>query len=176
MTERIETARLVLRKAKDTDLPLIWERVWKDARLAERMLWTPTPTMEEARQRMERTKAYQAQYDAFFICLKETDEPIGFAGFRQIAPDAYEESGVCIAFDWQNRGYGKEVLSALVSLAFEERGGERFVCGCFHENLPSAAVIRSCGFVYTHSEDLVRDWDGYEYHCDFYEKRKDGAR
>ena len=169
MTERTETERLILRKAEDRDLETVWLRVWKDARLAERMLWAPTETREAAEDRMARTKAYQAKYDAFFVCLKETDEPIGFAGIREIAPGEYEESGVCIAKSWQNRGFGKEVLRALVSLAFDTHGGKRFVCGCFHDNLPSAAVIRSQGFVYTHSERLTRGWDGYEYLCDFYE-------
>ena len=100
MTERTETERLILRKAEDRDLETVWLRVWKDARLAERMLWAPTETREAAEDRMARTKAYQAKYDAFFVCLKETDEPIGFAGIREIAPGEYEESGVCIAKAW----------------------------------------------------------------------------
>lgn len=176
MIERLETPRLILRKAGDGDLEPIWKNVWSDAALAERMLWTPTPTLEEARARLERTKAYQAQFNAFFVCLKETDEPIGFAGFRELGPGEYEESGVCIARAWQNRGFGKETLRALVSLAFDELGGARFVCGCFRENAPSAAVIKSCGFVYTHSEKLLREWDGYAYLCDFYELKKAEGR
>ena len=44
MIDRMETARLVLRKAEDRDLDLIWKRVWRDERLAATMLWTPTPT------------------------------------------------------------------------------------------------------------------------------------
>ena len=171
MIERLETPRLVLRKARESDLEAIWRSVWSDGRLAGTMLWAPTATPEEARSRMARTLAYQAKNDAFFVCLKETDQPIGFAGLREIAPGEFEETGVCIAFDYQRRGYGKEVLNALLELAFDRCSGRRFLYGCFHENEASAALAKSCGFVYIHSKPMTRDWDGYEYLCDFYELR-----
>lgn len=173
MIERLETERLVLRKAEDRDLDLIWNRVWRNADLAAMMLWTPTTTREEAIARLERTKAYQRENYAYFICLKENDEPIGFGGCREIAPGEWDETGLCIAKDWQGQGYGKESLRALVELAFRELRGKSFRASCFHENLRSAATIRSCGFVYTGSHPETRRCDGYEYLCDCYERRKD---
>jgi len=172
MIERIETERLVLRKAADKDLDLIWRRVWRNECLAAMMLWTPTTTREEAALRLERTKAYQAENEGFFICLKETDEPIGFAGIREIAPGEWDETGVCIAADWQGQGYGKETLRALVDLAFRQLGGHRFRCSCFRENAASAATIRSCGFTWTGSRPEVRGHDGFAYVCDCYELKK----
>ena len=171
-TDRFETEHLVLRKARDADLDAIWHNVWEDESIAKMMLWQPTKTREAAEDRMRRTKNYQKSFPAYFVCLKETDEPIGFGGFREIGEGEFEESGVCFAVPYQNRGFGKEVLRALVTLAFEGFGGHRFVAGCFHENLRSVAVIKGCGFVYTHSSHETRDWDGYEYLCDFYELRK----
>lgn len=169
----IETDRLRLRKAADRDLEKIWNNVWRDERLAGQMLWAPTATLAEARQRMERTKAYQAETPAFFVCLRETDEPIGFAGVRESAPGEYEETGICLAADYQRRGLGKELLQALVELVFERLGGRRFVYGCFRENLASAALCRSCGFVYSHSRPIRREYDGYETQCDYYERRRE---
>ena len=169
MTEQLTTPNLVLRKAKDSDLDSIWQNVWNDPKIAATMLWKVTETREEAADRLDRTKNYQASNDAFFVCLKDTDEPIGFGGIREIAPGEYEETGICIAARFQRRGFGKEVLDALVGLAFRRLGGHRFKYGCFHENAASAALCKSCGFAYTHSEQCVRDWDGYEYLCDFYE-------
>lgn len=174
MIERIKTDRLVLRKAEDRDLDLIWNRVWRNADLAAMMLWTPTTTREEAIARMERTKAYQRENYAYFICLKETDEPIGFAGVRELEPGVWDETGLCIAADWQGRGYGKETLQALVRLVFGALGGRVFHAACFHENLASAATIRSCGFDYVSSHPETREHDGYEYLCDCFElKRED---
>ena len=175
MFERIETERLILRKAEARDLELIWRRVWRDERLAATMLWTPTKTLEEAAARLERTIAYQADNCAWFVCLKETDEPIGFGGMREIEPGIWDETGLCIAKDWQVRGYGKEMLRALLDLAFRKLGGQRFLYSCFHGNEASAALCKSCGFVYTHSSEDVRQRDGYEYLCDHFELKREAC-
>lgn len=172
--EVIETPRLRLRKAADRDLDAIWRRVWSDERLAASMLWTPTLTREAAEARLERTKAYQAENDGFFVCLRDTDEPIGFGGVREIAPGEYDETGLCIAVPWQGQGYGKEMLSALIKLVFSKPGAFRFQYECFHENAASAALCKSCGFVYTHCFPAVRERDGYEYVCDCYELKRSG--
>ena len=169
MTEQLATPHLVLRKARDEDLEPVWKNIWADREIARMMLWKPTETRKEALQRLERTKNYQGSNTAFFVCLKETDEPVGFAGIQETAPGEYEETGICIARRFQRRGYGKEVLDALIELVFDQLKGHRFQYGCFHENTPSAALCRSRGFVYSHSETRIRDWDGYEYLCDFYE-------
>ncbi len=168
MIDRVETPRLILRKAADADLDAVWRNVWSDEALAEMMLWTPTPTREEAVKRLERTKAYQAENCGYFVCLKDTDEPVGFCGIREISPGEWDETGLCIARKYQGQGYGKEMLRALIDLAFRELGGSRFHYSCFHGNAASAALCRSCGFVYTHSEPARRERDGYEYLCDHY--------
>lgn len=169
MRERLETEHLVLRKAAPGDLHSIWENVWKNERIAEMMLWQPTRTLEEAEDRLARTIAYQQAYHAWFICLKETDEAIGFAGVREDRPGTWGESGICLAEAHQNRGYGKEVLRALVELVFTELGGRRFLASCFHENARSAAVIRSLGFRFAGSREEERKWDGRRYLSDCYE-------
>ncbi len=171
MIERIETERLVLRKAEARDLEPIWQRVWQDGRLAATMLWAPTETREAAEERLARTMAYQANNYAYFVCLRETDEPIGFGGVRELEPGVWDETGLCIAFDWQGRGYGKELLRALIDLVFRELGGRCFHYSCFHGNAASAALCRSCGFVCTGSRPETRERDGFEYLCDCYELR-----
>ena len=172
MINRIETEHLILRKAEPRDLDLIWNRVWRDERLAATMLWTPTLTQEDAEARLQRTMAYQAENYGYFVCLKETDEPIGFGGVREISPGEWDETGLCIAASWQGRGYGKELLRALVELVFGALGGQVFHYECFHENAASAALCRSCGFVYVNSRPETRERDGYGYLCDYYELKR----
>ncbi len=172
MIDRIETPRLVLRKARENDLESIWRNVWSDSRLAEKMLWKPTKSHEEADSRLRKTLTYQKENYAYFVCLKSNDMPIGFAGIRQAGPDEYEESGICIAFDYQNKGYGTEVLDALLDLAFSNLNGHTFLYGCFHDNVQSAALCKTRGFIYSHSEKHIRDWDQYEYMCDYYKLEK----
>ena len=165
----LSLVRIALRKARESDLDAIWNNVWKDADLARMMLWEPTMDRDAADERMRRTLTYQARFPAFFVCLKDTDEAIGFAGVREKEPGVYEDSGICIARKYQNKGFGKEILTLLIELVFDELGGKKFVYGCFHENERSAAVCRALGFKYSHSSREVRDWDGYKYIADYYE-------
>ncbi|MBO4887092.1 MAG: GNAT family N-acetyltransferase [Firmicutes bacterium] len=169
---KIETSRLVLRKAKDSDLEKIWENVWGDEELAETMLWSPAKTREDALNRLRAAKFFQGSSYSFFVCLKETDEPIGFGGIKAINPGEYEETGICISRRFQGQGYGKELLNALIQLAFERLGGHRFVYAAFHENEASIALCRSCGFVYSRSRKETRQRDGKEFLCDYYELKK----
>ena len=171
MIDRIETEHLLLRKAKDDDLQSIWHNVWSDVELARTMLWRPTETYEEALERLEKTKKIQTESYAYFVCLRDTDEPIGFGGIRETEPYMFEETGLCIARTYQKRGYGTEMLTALVDLAFRQLGGRCFRYGCFHDNIASAELCRKCGFVYAFSATGTRKWDGYEYLCDFYERK-----
>ena len=168
MYETLETPRLLLRKARDEDLESILKNVWSDAGMARFMLWEPIRTRDAALARMARTKALQEVNYAWFVCLRETDEPIGFGGIRQTAPGEFEELGLCIATAYQGKGLGRELLEALTGLAFEKLGANRFFYGCFHENLASAALCKSFGFVYVKSMTETRKWDGYEYLCDLY--------
>ena len=172
MIEKIEKEHLILRKARESDLYNIWNNVWRDEQIAAAMLWQPTYTIDEAEERLRRTICFQQTFDAFFVCLKENDEAVGFCGVKEEAHGVFEECGICVAQKCQNKGYGKEITTALVKLAFEQLGGTKFVYGCFHENARSAAVCKALGFKYSHSRDEVRKWDGYEYTADYYELDK----
>ena len=165
---QLVTEHLILRKAVPSDLELIWNRVWKQEELSKMMLWEPTPTLEEAKDRLERTIQYQKDHYAYFVCLKEINEPIGFAGIQALPNHEYEETGICIAKEFQGKGYAKEVVSALRKLIFEELNGNRFYYGCFHENERSRRVCLALGFRYYHSQVNVREWDQYEHVSDYY--------
>lgn len=164
----LETEHLILRKARLDDLDSIWHNVWEDASIAEKMLWKTTTTLEDATDRIKRTINYQSQIPAYFVCLKESDEPIGFAGIKEEKPGVFEDCGICIASKYQGRGYGKEVVNALIYLAFDLLHGKEFIYGCFHENEKSKGLAKSLGFKYTHSVDEVRKWDGYQYQADYF--------
>ncbi len=168
MTDRLETEHLILRKARETDLQAILRNVWGDARLTENMLWTVTRTEREAGERMARTIALQAEIPAYFVCLKETDKPIGMAGVKPTGPGEYEDCGICVAVAYQGRGYGKEIVCALMDLVFERLGGQTFIYGCMRRNTRSAALCMGLGFRYSHSLDEVRERDGMPFVSDFY--------
>ena len=124
MIDRMETKRLILRKARKDDLEMIWRNVWNDERIARTMLWEPVKSREQAIERMNKTLTIHESSYAYFVCLKETDEPIGFAGIKPTSPGEFEETGICIANDYQNQGYGKEVLQMMRAVTGDLRYGQ----------------------------------------------------
>ncbi len=166
--EKLETENLILRKAKEDDLDYIWNNVWSDSSIADNMLWPVTKTREEAKSRLDRTINYQAENYAYFVCLKDTNEPIGFAGVFEKEKGIYEESGICIASKFQGKGYAKEVVKALKYLIFTELKGEKFIYGCFSTNEKSRRVCLSQGFKFLESTELVRDHDQKKFTIDYY--------
>lgn len=164
----IEIKNLILRKAKPSDLEAIYTNVWSDEEIAKTMLWEPTRSLEDAVSRLERTIKFHSLYDAYFVCLKDTDEPIGFAGVGKISEGYYEERGICIARKYQNRGFGKEVLGALLDFVFDHLNGEKFLYGCFEENTRSKRVALHFGFEYFDSMDITREWDNKTFKVDYY--------
>ena len=164
----LETHNLILRKAKKDDLDAIYNNIWNDEEIADNMLWKPTNNLEEAVKRLNRTIEYQSKNHAYFVCLKKTNEPIGFAGVKEKEKGVFEESGICIAREHQGNGYAKEVVSVLKKLIFEELKGNRFIYGCFATNEKSKRVCLSQGFKYLNSKNKIRDYDKKEFVVDYY--------
>ena len=164
----IITEHLILRKAKKEDLNDIWKNIWSDKEIADNMLWKVTNTIEEAKDRMDKTIKYQSENYAYFVCLKTTNEPIGFAGIFEKDKNIYEETGICIARIHQGKGYAKEVVNALKDLIFTKLNGEMFIYGCFSTNEKSRRVCLSLGFKYLNSKKIIRKHDNKEYISDYY--------
>ncbi len=171
--DKLETKNLILRKARKIDLDSIWNNIWKDDKIAENMLWEVTKNIEDANSRLERTIKYQSENYAYFVCLKSNDEPIGFAGIKEIEEGVYEESGICIARKYQGKGYAKEVVDALKTLIFDILNGDKFIYGCFSTNERSKKVCLSQGFKYLNSVDITRDYDNKKFTVDYYYFDKD---
>ena len=173
MIKEMITTNLILRKAQKNDLEDIFNNVWKHKDLAKYMLWKPTDTLDEAKDRLERTIEYQNNNDAFFIGLKETNEVIGFAGVFQKEEDIYEDTGLCISAKYHRKGYGTEAVKALEKLIFEFHNANRFIYSCQSLNEPSKKLALKEGFIYSYSEPLIRDYDNYHYICEFYNMDKE---
>lgn len=168
MISKIITDNLILRNATINDLDEIYSNVWKDYDLAKYMLWQVSTDLEEAKNRLDRTIKYQLSNDVFFVTLKSTGEVIGFGGIIKKDDDVYEDTGLCICKKYQQKGYGKELLKALEKIVFEEYNGKRFIYSCFKENEPSQKLCKSLGFKYMFSTPGIRDYDNYNYICNYY--------
>ena len=166
----IETKELRLRKAVFEDWREMYDRVWSREETARHMLWRVTQNEEDARRRMERTIAYQKdnQY-SYIVCEKGTDKAIGFAGMMEVEPGVFEDTGIALGPDYVGKGYGKQVLTALVETAFAQPGVNKFLCSCRSQNEASRRLQLSCGFVFSRTENRVDPRNGESYVLEFYE-------
>ena len=164
-----ETNRLILRKAVFSDWEQMWRNVWCHKETARYMLWAVTQSEAEAKERMERTIAFQQNHHAWLVIEKENGEAIGFAGLREEA-GVCEDTGIAVGPGYVGRGYGREILNELVRIAKEELGAHAFVASCRSENEASRKMILGCGFRFTHTELRVDKRNGEEYTLEFYMK------
>lgn len=166
----IETRDLVLRKAEFDDWRDIYENVWSREETARYMLWPVTRSVEDAKDRMERTIAYQQKNPtAYIVCEKATGKVIGFAGMKAIEPGVYEDCGVALGPEYVGKGYGKQILSALVETAFYALNAHQFICSCRSENEASRRLQLSCGFKFSRVEDRIDPCNDAPYTVEFYE-------
>ncbi len=173
----VETQDLILRKAVFDDWRDMYERVWSRDETARYMLWEVTRSEEDAKSRMERTVQFQrVNPTAFLVCERTDGRAIGFAGIKEIEEGVYEDCGVAFGPEYVGKGYGKQVLGALVKLVFEELGAERFICSCRAENEASRRLQLSCGFRFSHTEDRVDPRSGKLYTAEFYELKRQDVR
>ena len=123
--------------------------------------------------RLKRTIEYQKTHYAYFVCLKESDEPIGFVGIIEVSKDVYEDTGFCITTAYQNIGIGKEIISFMKKFVFHELSGKEFLYSCFSTNDISRKLALSQGFKYRDSCKKIRDYDQLEYISENYYMNKE---
>lgn len=165
-----ETHRLQLKHPAFSDWEGMYRNLWCHRGSAEFMLWNVTTSPEEAQERMRRSIAFQKEKPAWFVYEKSSGEPMGFAGFREVEPGVFEDTGIAVGPAFVGKGYGKEILNLLTRIAKEEYGAQRFIASCRGRNSASRGMILGCGFRFTHQEDRIDHRDGREYILEFYEK------
>lgn len=166
----LETKDLILKKGEYKDWQAMYHNLWKHKESAKYMLWTPLKFEEDAQRRMKSSIEYQ-QCDnlAFFVYEKKSNQAIGFAGMKEIGPNVYEDTGIAIGPDFVGQGYGKQIVNALITHAFEQLGASKFVYSSREQNTASKRLAKSCGFVFIHTEEKTDPRTGKKYVLEFYE-------
>ena len=80
---------------------------------------------------------------------------IGFAGVECVQGTTFRETGICFGPDYVGRGYGKQVLSALINYCKERYNASEMLYSARVENTASNALARSFGFEPVGKEDSV---------------------
>ena len=171
--DMIETKDLILKQGSADDWQDLYRNLWSRGEVFRYMFTKPSPTEEHA---MKKNAAYAEMHKEvkteFFVYDKATKQAIGIAGLKEMKPSVYTVTDIALCPDFHGKGYGKQILMAFISLAFDELGATELHYDCFKQNEVSKRLALSCGFTYTHSEEAELTKDGEKVILDYYEVRK----
>lgn len=165
----METRDLILRKAVYEDWKSMYLNVWSRPETARYMVWRVTADEVGAKERIERTIAWQKTHDAWLVCVKDSGEAVGFGGVKRLGPDSWGETGIALGPEYVGRGYGRQVLMMMMKYC-RSLGGREFFYSTRAANEASRALALCCGLVYGHSEQRIDPRNGEVYEAEIYRK------
>ena len=144
----IETARLVLRRFRPDDAPVL-AAYRSDPAVARYQGWTPplSPTAADALVReFAGGDPGQPGWFQYAIELKADGCLLGDVGVNLHENRMQAELGFTLAVDRQGRGYATEAVRAVLHDLFERRGLHRVSAECDARNVRSARLLERVGF------------------------------
>jgi ribosomal-protein-alanine N-acetyltransferase len=145
--ERIETARLVLRKPTPADAEAVFLRYAGDREVTKFLSWRCHQSIEETRAFLECSEREWTQWasGAYLIESCEPARLLGSTGLHFETP-VIAITGYVLAKDAWGFGYATEALSAIVEVA-RTLGVRSLRASCHGENIASMRVLQKCGFI-----------------------------
>ena len=164
----IEAKDLILRQGSADDWQDLYRNLWRREEVFRYMFKNPCPSEEHA---AARTGAYAVMHEEvkteFFVIEKASGQAIGIAGIKELKPGRWTITDIAIGPNFQGKGYGKQIVTALLKLAFE-LGATEVAYDCFTQNAVSKQLALSCGFTYSHSEEAKLMKNGKKVILDFF--------
>ncbi len=168
----IEAKDLILRQGLADDWQDLYRNLWSREEVFRYMFSKPSPDEEAGR---KRTTAYAQMHKEvkteFFVCEKASGQAIGIAGIKELKPGCWTVTDIAIGPGFHGKGYGKQIVTALLNLAFEQ-GAAEVEYDCFTENAASKQLALSCGFIYSHSKEAELMKNGEKVILDYYSIHK----
>jgi [ribosomal protein S5]-alanine N-acetyltransferase len=153
--ETLQTSRLILRRPRGEEAPLIFRAYGQDAEVTRYLMWRPHQDVQEAQAAVERFLSGWAAGTQFcwLIFAREGNELAGSIAARR------DENGVNLGYllarpHW-GRGLMTEAVAAVVRWAYSDPSVFRIWAACDVENEASARVLEKTGFL---REDVLKKW------------------
>jgi RimJ/RimL family protein N-acetyltransferase len=145
--ERIETARLVLRRPTGADAEAMFERYASDAEVTRWLGWPRHRSLDDTRLYLAWSDAQWRQWPAgpYAIEARAYGRLLGGTGFA-FESATMATTGYVLARDAWGLGYATEALRAMADLA-PALGVRRLVACCHPEHAASERVLAKCGFL-----------------------------
>jgi len=153
-SESFTTARLVLRKPRVEDAPLIFASYAQDPDVTRYLAFRPHRDLNDTREAVERfLKGWRSGKSfCWLIFRRDNEELVGAIAARE---DQGINLGYALARPYWRQGFMSEVLRGIVEWAFAQPGIFRVWAVCDVENEASAALLEKNGF---HQEGVLRKW------------------
>ena len=163
-TIKIETERLILRRARMEDAESMFQNWAKDPEVTKFLTWPPHESLEISKLVLSDWVASYERNDFYqwMIALKEDEcNPIG-----SISVVSYDEKvnkmeiGYCIGKPWWHQGIMTESLNSVMEFLFDKVKVNRIEAKHDSNNPNSGAVMKKCGMVY---EGIMRQagWNNH---------------
>lgn len=166
----IETKDLLLGKGRIDEWKSMYENVWKHEETARYLMWEAAQAEEDG---YELTRGYlefqKVNPTAYVVYEKANKTLIGYAGMRETDNGVFEDSGIAVGPSYTRKGYGKQILYALLRQAFEELGAQKFIYSCWAENIPSNRLAQAAGLRFSRSEEAIDQRSGKAFIMNYYE-------
>ncbi len=146
---RLETGRLILHNCEESDRELFFE-INSDPRVLEFFPFQRSRNDADTIFNLIRGTSPEDGMDFFVLELKETGDPVGFAGLSKpklqpiLPPDAVEIGWRLSARHW-GKGFATEAAAAILRHAFQTLGLQEIVSLSVKGNDRSEAVMRRIG-------------------------------
>lgn len=150
-TQKIETERLILRRATMEDAQAMFDNWAGDDEVTKYLTWPTHESVEVTTIVVDSwVKGYaEDNYYQWVIELKELGQPIGsISVVGQKEKTCAAEIGYCMGRRWWHRGIMSEALQAVIDFLFSEVGMNRVEARHDPNNPHSGGVMRKCGMKY----------------------------
>ncbi|HAU1322417.1 TPA: GNAT family N-acetyltransferase [Legionella pneumophila] len=150
MSVFLETKRLILKTAELSDLDML-AALRSDFEVMENTGYGGTQTKEEVREYLDFAISYQEKHGMGFCLVfeKESGSFIGEAGlFHLLFDDAQSEVelGYHLYKKFWGKGYGTELVRALIQWGFQHLSINKLVSTTYPDNIASQKVLIKAGF------------------------------
>lgn len=149
-TVRLETPRLILRRAQMEDAEPMFHNWANDKEVTKYLTWPPHSNIEVTQKVLESwVESYEKEdYYQWMIVLKEIHEPIGSIMVSTVGRAQSAHVGYCIGKKWWHQGIMSETLQTVMDFLFNEVGYHRVEAMHDSNNPNSGKVMAKCGMKY----------------------------
>ena len=168
-TAELRTERLILRRYRPEDAPVLYKEFGADATMYQYSGWNPYGTPEMAQNTV---RGFIDQYadEYFYGWVMESDDVLlGTIGAYNYIDNQVEVGFSVVRTCW-GLGYATEALNAVLEYLTENEGISRVTAWCASENTGSGRVLEKAGMILVNIEkdglsvgDTVYDKLTYEY-------------